>query len=645
MPGISDSFTTAAAFHSAMAILTARRFQRLALLTVVALVFYILLDQADYVAIPMVPKTGQYVQSTYDWARRRMKYPFDESKLIKLPEGIPRELPRIQYDFSQDEASESHIKTQKERQEAVKQAAKKSWNAYRKYAWGRDELLPEKLTGKDTFAGWGATLVDSLDTLWIMGLNDEYKEAVQKTATINWDKTTSSHCSLFETTIRYLGGLLSAYDLNGDQVLLDKAVELGDMLYAGFDTPNHMPANSFNFREAKAGSLRPSMGESSAAAGTLSLEFTRLAQLTGDPKYFNAISGVTRALEKTQDDTNLPGMWPVFIDVSRNEPENPISAKGSSFSLGASADSAYEYFSKMYVLLGGLDPTYKKLHMKSMATARNHLLFRPMLPDLYPATPPDVLLSGNVYANGQDIIDLQPQVQHLGCFAGGMFALGGKLFHEPAHVKIGEQLARGCAWAYEAFPSGIMPEVSEIIPCPAPSSAPSSKDEEEEEFPRCKWDDATYKEANTAPGRYPKPFRAVQDPSYLLRPEAIESIFIAYRITGKKDLLDIAWRMFTAVQKATETNEAYTAISDVNVAPGEEQADAHGRGGTRSRTKNSMESFWIAETLKYYYLIFSEPDLISLDDYVFNTEAHPLKIPKPGKGAEGKEGLDTEKEA
>ncbi|KAK0729286.1 glycoside hydrolase [Apiosordaria backusii] len=630
-----------------MAILTARRFQRLALLTVVVLVLYILFNQGDYVAIPRPSETGKYVTSSFDWAKRRMRYPFDESKWVKLPEGTPRELPQVQYDFSKDEAGESHIKTQKERQTAVKEAAKKSWNAYRQYAWGRDELLPQKLTGKDTFAGWGATLVDSLDTLWIMGFKDEYKEAVRKTGTINWDKTTSSHCSLFETTIRYLGGLLSAYDLSGDKVLLDKAIELGDMLYAGFDTPNHMPANSFNFREAKDGRLRPSMAESSAAAGTLALEFTRLTQLTSDPKYFNAISGVTRALEKTQDDSKLPGMWPVFIDLAGNDPENPMRVTGSSFTLGASADSAYEYFSKMYALLGGLDPTYKKLHLKSMATARKHLLFRPMLPDLYPATPPDVLLSGNVYANGQDIIELQPQVQHLGCFAGGMFALGGKLFHEPSHVKIGEQLARGCAWAYETFPSGIMPEVSEIIPCPpASSSTPSSQeDDKEEEFPQCKWDDAVYKQSTTTPGRYPKPFRAVQDPSYLLRPEAIESIFIAYRITGKKDLLDIAWRMFTSVQKATETKEAYTAISDVNADLDGEVVDAHGRGARRPRTKNSMESFWIAETLKYYYLIFSEPDLISLDDYVFNTEAHPLKIPKPGQEMERKGGLDTEKEA
>jgi len=48
-----------------------------------------------------------------------------------------------------------------------------------------------------------------------------------------------------------------------------------------------------------------------------------------------------------------------------------------------------------------------------------------------------------------------------------------------------------------------------------------------------------------------------------------------------------------------------------------------------------LQSFWIAETLKYFYLIFSEPELISLDDYVFNTEAHPFRLPKPSEDGQG----------
>ncbi|KAK4164134.1 glycosyl hydrolase family 47-domain-containing protein [Cladorrhinum sp. PSN259] len=590
-----------------MAVLTTpRRFQRLALVAVLIITAYLFFDRVNY-----LPETEEllrtwkyeYVPSSFDWGQRRLKHPFDESTLVRLPQGSPRELPRIQYDFSNYEGADLHAEIQKKRRNAVKQAAKKSWKAYRKYAFGHDELSPQRLIGVETFAGWGATLVDSLDTLWIMDMKKEFSEAVAKVGTIDWANTTAEHCSLFETNIRYLGGLLSAYDLSGHKVLLDKAIELGNMLYAGFDTPNHMPANGFNFGPAKQGTLMPNRAESSAAVGTLSLEFTRLSQLTGDPKYYNAIDGVKQALERTQDDTALPGMWPVFVDL-----ENGFIATGNTFNLGASADSAYEYLSKMYMLLGGLDQTYKKLHTKAMAAAHKHVLFRPMLPDSYPAPSPDILLPGTVMSNGRTV-ELLTEVQHLGCFTGGMFALGGKLFHDEEHVKVGEKLARGCAWAYAAFASGIMPEVSDVLAC--------DRDEDGQLVPSCEWDDSKWKKMGQQVGKLPKPFFSVRNPQYLLRPEAIESIFILYRITGKKDLLDVAWQMFQSIKKSTETKHAYSAISDVRVA-------------SESTTKiDSMESFWIAETLKYFYLIFSEPDLISLDDYVFNTEAHPLKLPKP----------------
>lgn len=88
-------------------------------------------------------------------------------------------------------------------------------------------------------------------------------------------------------------------------------------------------------------------------------------------------------------------------------------------------------------------------------------------------------------------------------------------------------------------------------------------------------------------------------------PEAIESIFILYRITGDTALQDAAWRMFTAITNATETEFAYSAIADVTSPK-----------GARTEKLDSCESFWMGETLKYFYLIFSEPSLVSLDDYV-----------------------------
>jgi mannosyl-oligosaccharide alpha-1,2-mannosidase len=88
-----------------------------------------------------------------------------------------------------------------------------------------------------------------------------------------------------------------------------------------------------------------------------------------------------------------------------------------------------------------------------------------------------------------------------------------------------------------------------------------------------------------------------------------------YRITGKEEYQEIAWRMFQAVKKSTETDFAFSAISDVTAS------------GTTDKL-DSMESFWTAETLKYFWLVFSSPDLVNLNEYVLNTEAHPFLRPR-----------------
>uniref|UniRef100_A0A453CTH6 alpha-1,2-Mannosidase n=1 Tax=Aegilops tauschii subsp. strangulata TaxID=200361 RepID=A0A453CTH6_AEGTS len=64
-----------------------------------------------------------------------------------------------------------------ERREKVKEAMLHAWNSYVKYAWGMDELQPQSKNGVNSFGGLGATLVDSLDTLYIMGLRDEFQKA------------------------------------------------------------------------------------------------------------------------------------------------------------------------------------------------------------------------------------------------------------------------------------------------------------------------------------------------------------------------------------------------------------------------------------------------------------------------------------
>lgn len=86
-----------------------------------------------------------------------------------------------------------------------------------------------------------------------------------------------------------------------------------------------------------------------------------------------------------------------------------------------------------------------------------------------------------------------------------------------------------------------------------------------------------------------------------------------HRITGDQIWADKGWKMFESIIKVTSTEYGHSAIFDVVV--------------TNTQQTDEMESFWLSETLKYFYLLYSTPDTISLDDWVLNTEAHPFKRP------------------
>ncbi|KAI0156757.1 glycoside hydrolase family 47 protein [Xylariaceae sp. FL1272] len=522
-----------------MAPVPRRHVRRAVTIVSLLLVFYICVrflcddDNANIVA------SSTFIPSSLDWSTVPQSHALRPSDLAALPAGKPRKLPKVQFPFRVDTSPKGRARKTivHERREEVKSAFVKSWKSYKERAWMFDELAPLSGTGKNTFGGWAATLVDSLDALWILDLKDDFYEAVRAVAVLDWSATEETACNFFETTIRHLGGLLSAYDLSGETVLLLKAVELGDMLYMAFDTPNRMPPFWLDFEKAQKGQLEAGDHDPSASVASSSLEFTRLAQLTGNPKYYDAIDRITRLLEETQNSTRLPGMWPTFFDL-----RNLILDDGEMFTLGALADSLYELLPKMHALLGGLEFVYEKLYINAMETVKAHMLFRPMLPGQ-----DDILFTGNVYVRGS--IELQPEGQHLSCFVGGMFALGGKLLNRPDHVDIGARITKGCVWMYEAMPSGIMPEIFDLFNCP--TLAP------------CDWDQDLWEEKGDLSLK--KGIRDARDPRYLLRPEAIESVFIMYRVTGLEEYQDMAWNMFQSIRKATETDLAFSAISNVTV--------------------------------------------------------------------------------
>ncbi|KAI1818757.1 glycoside hydrolase family 47 protein [Poronia punctata] len=538
--------------------------------------------------LPQIP-----TKSSFDWSKVRFQFP--AGHLTPLPAGRPRSFPPVQAQRRASNASQEELRESRRRQ--VRDVFVDDWEAYRNHAWMKDALKPISGGYRDQFSGWAATLVDSLDSLWILGMREDFDEAVHAVAQIDFGKSTSSRVNTFETNIRYLGGLLAAYDLSKREALLAKAVELGDLIYTAFNTENRMPVDFIDFITAKTGQgLTVERRVVSASPGTLSLELTRLSQLTGDPKYYDAISRVMDVFYNGQQKTKVPGLWPTFVSMLTKDV-----VIGSDFTLAGSADSIYEYLPKMHALLGGLESKYEEMTARFLEGAKE-LLFRPMIPNNEPIL---IASSGRVTLDGK--LKLDQETEHLACYIGGAYALAGKLLNRQDYVNIGAKLTLGCVYSYRSFPTGMMPERLNMVAC--------------QSFENCQWDTKTFMEEKAkqsqAKDHLPAGFTTAKDPRYILRPEAIESVFIMYRITGDPIWQELGWDMFTAIVNGTKTaSNTHAAVRDVtSIAPVLDKEDY-------------MESFWFAETLKYFYLLFSPPDIISLDDYVLNTEAHPFLRPK-----------------
>src|SRR6185503_7185883 len=101
----------------------------------------------------------------------------------------------------------------------------------------------------------------------------------------------------------------------------------------------------------------------------------------------------------------------------------------------------------------------------------------------------------------------------------------------------------------------------------------------------------------------------VTDSGYALRPEAIESAWYLYRLTGDRRYQQMGRVMIDSVLHYTRTPIAYTSLSNV----------------IRKTQSDRLHSFFFAETLKYAYLLFAPREMIDLNRVVFNTEAHPLR--------------------
>ncbi|KAJ3148375.1 Mannosyl-oligosaccharide 1,2-alpha-mannosidase IB [Geranomyces michiganensis] len=447
-------------------------------------------------------------------------------------------------------------------------------DGYVAYAPLADELRPVAGVKHNWYSAGSllSTPVDSLDTLKIMGLTSRY-EVAKKMVLDHLKVDFDSYVSLFETCIRVLGGLLSAYEFDPDSRYLAMAKDLGERFTHAFDTPSGFPVNSFNLHTKRAGGGNAGLAE----MGTLQLELQYLSDVTGDLFYAEKALAVYDTLASAK--VPVPGLYAMTWGTS-SATAQPL---GERYGIGAAADSFYEYLLKLWLSTG--DKKYRDMYDLSAEAVRANLLINNgdhayipdasrMGADSWSRETSFHHLVGGVGDSTMQLGVCELNKQSIQtCFAGGMFATGALTNRRgkwTTYLDIGRRITETCWATYAATASGLGPEDVHI-----------------DGF-------------------------AAKDSRYLLRPETIESIFYMHRFTHDPVYRDMGRAFVTALEKHCRKEKGFAGLLDVRSAS--------------SGPDDLQQSFFLAETLKYAYLLFTDDDVVPLEAYVFNTEAHPVSM-------------------
>ncbi|KAF7169850.1 hypothetical protein CNMCM5623_002449 [Aspergillus felis] len=465
--------------------------------------------------------------------------------------------------------------------EEVKDAFVASWDAYAKYAWGKfgrpkySTIFISKAGSQMSPNGLGWIIVDSLDTLMIMNQTARLSDArkwLHRGLTYAQDQDVNT----FEMTIRMLGGLLSAHYLSNmlphvssrrDYVYLTKAVDLADRLLSAYESESGIPYASVNIGTGQGLPSHANGGASSTAeATTLQLEMKYLAHLTGKKKYWQKAEQVMKVIN---DHQMQDGLVPIFIHPDTGQ------FMSREIRLGSRGDSYYEYLIKQYLQTSGQEPIYREMWEEALAGIQKHLV------------------TSTKHSKLQFIAELP---QGIGSSPDAWMEFNSQ---KEQQMQLARELTKTCWAMYAVTESGLSPEIVWFEVDEAnfrPSSASSPR-------PLSRNDENSWKRDFII-----KPL----DAHNLQRPETVESLFLMYRVTNDPIYRKWGWKIFKAFQKHTivSGSQGYTSLQDVTkVSPPQ---------------RDNMESFWLAETLKYLYLLFSPKEFLPLSEVVFNTEAHVL---------------------
>jgi len=510
-------------------------------------------------------------------------------------------VPATQEELAEIMASLPQSVSAGDKQRAVSAMVSWAWQGYANSAFGFDELKPLSRGGSD-WLHLGLTVVDGLDTLRLAGLEEEYAAARDWVVShLDYEEahTPDVYVNVFETSIRVLGGLAAAHHLapGGDEELLLKAAQLAPRLAGAFAaTPTGIPLSDVCLasRRAKA----PDWGHDSSVseASTLSLEYVALAAAAADvtegplaPYRLPLAAAAAASLKSQRVVVSAAAKHDGLVVGKFISPASGTFSPPRLSTLGARVDSYYEYLLKGWLHTGKSDEGLLEAYQAAVHSVTTQLLAR--------SEPLDAIYVGEATEGS-----LSSKMDHLVCFYPGLLALGHLhgvrarpaeseaeaealqrlgLGRNATQLDVARSIAAACRAMYTANEAHMGPEIA-------------------------------YFDGDGGINIHPA------DAHSLLRPEYVESLFILWRVTGEQQWRDWGWDVARGIERhARVASGGYASIDSVTAA--------------QLVQRDHMESFFLAETLKYLLLLFDDrPELYPLDQFVFNTEAHALPILKGG---------------